>query len=144
MALARSLFEATCIQDAKDPTAVFDQPLFFESPGCYRNRRTSTSEHVREKFLRYFESVGVSSIAAKQQPFCKPLLHVVLGITSRRLGRLDELRLNVAQHQCLESVTTTKLLPSGLDLTTIAGTFDLCVDTKETELCPHQCGYTDR
>ena len=51
---------------------------------------------------------------------------------------MDELRLNVAQHQRLESVTTTKLLPSGLDLTRIAAAFDLCVDTEETELFPHQ------
>jgi hypothetical protein len=61
MALARPPFEANWVKDTKHPTAIFDQPLFFESPGGYRNRGTGASEHVSKKFLRYFPQLGLQS-----------------------------------------------------------------------------------
>ena len=47
VALARPLFEPIRVNDANDTTVLFDEPLLFEIPGRYRNRRTGTSEHVR-------------------------------------------------------------------------------------------------
>ena len=47
VALARPLFEPTRVNDANDTTVVFDEPLLFEIPGRYRDRRTGTPEHVR-------------------------------------------------------------------------------------------------
>ncbi len=70
----------------------------------------------------------------------KPLFKLVLCVATRRLNRLDKLRLNILQSHSLKRSAQSKLLSGNIDVARITMASNLRVDAIKALLCSHQRG----
>jgi len=82
IALASSFLKPRGIQDTNLSAAIVNEPFFLKVAGSQRNTGTGNAKHIGEEFVRQIEGVEVCAICAKEQPASKPLLDIMLRVTT--------------------------------------------------------------
>jgi len=109
VALTRNRLQPGQVDQRNLAARVPDETLLLQMSSDHRHARPRDTQHVRHVLMRQWQHPVPHSIRTQQQPPSHPLLHAVMRIATRRLRRLNKLRLQIPQRQIMKLFPTLEL-----------------------------------